>query len=43
MTQYPVAANHTIAPPTNRVNRLNHGVKARNKTEATEMLTPTAR
>ena len=43
MMQYPVAANHTIAAPTNPVNSSHHGLCTSTSTDATEMLIPTAR
>jgi hypothetical protein len=43
MTQKPLAANHTIAPPTKSVNRLPQGLNRTISAEATEMLKPTAR
>ena len=43
MMQKPVAANQTMAPPTNPVNASHHGLCTRLRTDATEMLMPTAR
>jgi hypothetical protein len=42
MMQNPVAANHTIAPPTNAVNDSHHGLCTSESTDAIEMLIPTA-
>ena len=43
MMQYPVAANQTMAAPTNPVNASHHGLCTSDNTDATEMLIPTAR
>ena len=43
MTQYPVAANQTIAPPTNTINEIHQALCASAKTDATEILNPTTR
>jgi hypothetical protein len=43
MMQKPVAANQTIAAPTNPVNASHHGECSNESTDATEMLIPTAR
>lgn len=43
MMQKPVAANQTIATPTNAVNDNHHGLCISDRIDATEMLIPTAR
>ena len=43
MMQKPVAANHTMAPPTNPVKASHQGLWTSDRTEAIEMLIPTAR
>jgi hypothetical protein len=42
MMQKPVAANHTIASPTKPVKSSHQGLCTSDKTEAAEMLIPTA-
>ena len=43
MMQKPVAANQTIAPPTNPVNASHHGLCSSDRLEAMTRLMPTAR
>ena len=43
MMQKPVAANHTIAPPTNPVNASHQGLCSSDRTDAKDRLMPTAR
>jgi hypothetical protein len=43
MMQNPVAANQTMAPPTNAVKDSHHGLCTSESTDAIEMLMPTAK
>ena len=43
MMQKPVAANQTMAPPTNPVNASHHGLCSSDSVEATIRLKPTTR